>query len=458
MVLWDKIFTPSQRVATPTRVGRIEGEERKSKIGFRLGEKTSAKEGFEKNEDAVLTMPEQGVFGIFDGMGGRQAGEIAARKTCEFVRRETERISDELSVEKLGKKMAQILIEASKAILAMSKADAKLRGMGTTASVVKLVEDANGQRFGVIANVGDSRVYVQHLDGTLEQITLDDGVIREVCEDDEKDARRVQKKLSNYTGEGELDRDERFILENRRFLSQSIGSWEDVEPRIDIVPVKPGERFIIVSDGISDVVPEMMIEDALSGEKDSQTAAEKLIELAENINKTGSVRAKADDKSVLIVEILEKESVISLAERQEEQLWLARVNKEALVPIIDGGLERGWLITGFDKKTGQVIVGKRGKSGILERKIDRDKFEQANSAEQRIAHSRNFDELIQALEFIGELPGSEGVYSAREIISNIGKIRREELSVNSMTRTAGLRQRVRSLLALEEAERLKMQV
>jgi serine/threonine protein phosphatase PrpC len=105
------------------------------------------------NEDAFLCRPDLGLFAVIDGMGGQQAGRHAAELTREALLAAGE--------------PARGLMEASERIRAAAAERPELAGMGCVASALRIAG-----RTGLIAHVGDTRVYLTGSAG-CEQLTRD---------------------------------------------------------------------------------------------------------------------------------------------------------------------------------------------------------------------------------------------------------------------------------------------
>ncbi|MCX5684186.1 MAG: protein phosphatase 2C domain-containing protein [Planctomycetota bacterium] len=126
------------------------------------------------NEDCVLAEPGYGVFVVADGMGGRpggaQASRIAVRAFMDYLRRvNPAQIASPVA-------LRNAVAMANNAIRAVSEADPKMHGMGTTLTAAVLTEEG-----GRIVHVGDSRAYL-FADGQLEQLTEDHTLVSELLD------------------------------------------------------------------------------------------------------------------------------------------------------------------------------------------------------------------------------------------------------------------------------------
>src|SRR5262249_5845057 len=121
----------------------------------------------DSNQDRILVNAQQGVFVVADGMGGEHCGELAAEIAIRSV-------GDWLLVNAGDSAQNRVLNAvqfANQKVWEASQTQAECAGMGTTISVVLLDADTI-----VIANIGDSRVYLFR-DGELQRLTRDDALV-----------------------------------------------------------------------------------------------------------------------------------------------------------------------------------------------------------------------------------------------------------------------------------------
>lgn len=201
----------------------------------------------EKNEDSYLINKELGLFMVADGMGGHAGGEFASNMAVRSVEEMIQKIeanggSLEIEGEHVGKTdyrahIKHSIQEASNRIFVESIKNPSLRGMGTT-SVAMLVR---GGRI-YVANVGDSRCYLIR-DGNIVQLTTDHSIVGEQLRAGmiTQDAAR-EHKLKNI-------------------ITRSVGFQEKVEIDVVIKVPKPGDVYLMCSDGLSNMVDdEQMLE------------------------------------------------------------------------------------------------------------------------------------------------------------------------------------------------------
>jgi protein phosphatase len=120
-----------------------------------------------RNEDAFVVAPP--LFAVADGMGGAQAGEVAARLATAAFREYHE--ADDLAGEK---RVTAIIQEANRRIFERARVDSEVSGMGTTVTAALLEKGRI-----VIGHVGDSRAY-RLRGGRLEQLTDDHSLVADL--------------------------------------------------------------------------------------------------------------------------------------------------------------------------------------------------------------------------------------------------------------------------------------
>lgn len=216
------------------------------------------------NEDALLALAEYGVYVVADGVGGRACGEVAAALCIEAFRE-----AAPLLREKVAAHAAQPDLEARNAVLvAMDEvcqqasrriyetAESEAR-TGMTTTVVAMIF---GSGTGFITHVGDSRGYLIR-NGELRQLTEDHSMVNELVRS------------------GKMSLAEARASRHRHVITRAVGLYPTVQPSLATVDVLPGDRFLLCSDGLSDVVAESVLAEQASG-PELDAAVEDLIESA----------------------------------------------------------------------------------------------------------------------------------------------------------------------------------
>ncbi|HXF57223.1 MAG TPA: Stp1/IreP family PP2C-type Ser/Thr phosphatase [Actinomycetota bacterium] len=227
---------------------------------LRVGARTDIGQLRERNEDAYLVA--EPLFAVADGMGGHRGGNVASALALEVLRGEGTAGVD-------AEALARRLQAANRAIVERGAADPRLAGMGTTVTAA-LVE---GERLHVL-HVGDSRAYLLR-DGALQQLTEDHTLVQRMVR------------------EGRLTPEEAERHPQRSILTRALGVEGEVEPDRVTVSLRPGDRVLLCTDGLTGMVDAARIERVLREEPDPQRAADLLVEEAN--------RAGGDDNITVMV-------------------------------------------------------------------------------------------------------------------------------------------------------------
>src|SRR5919197_5589215 len=200
------------------------------------------------NEDAFFAHAP--VFAVADGMGGAQAGEVASRTVVDCLRRG---LPDGGSPEE---RLAALAEEANGLIHRKAAEDEQRAGMGTTLTAAYVDEDAVS--FG---HVGDSRAYLFR-DGKLQQLTNDHSLVGEMV-------RR-----------GKLTAEQAEEHPQRSSITRALGPEPAVEVDHMTTYARDGDVFLLCSDGLTSMVGDDAIEQALREAPDLRSAGQTLIDAA----------------------------------------------------------------------------------------------------------------------------------------------------------------------------------
>lgn len=301
----SKAAIPLDEIKYPEKAEEVAPAEKLSRARIEIQAKSIASEKHpDRNEDSIFKLPEKNAFGVFDGMGGAAAGDVASRIARDYVEDNLKKIPDGLSLEQTQAFLKKILTEANQKVSDGAAKDSKLAGMGTTASVVKIWEGQSGELKAVIGNVGDSRAYKMSKDGMLEQITLDDNLSTDNTPENE--AREIQAKLNNIVDPSTLSVLERIFYERRNVITQALGS-EFKEARIKVVDISAGDKIIVTCDGIHDNLTDKEIAEVLGKAPNIQKAVEDLVEAARVRSRDKAhPRSKQDDMSAIVAKVSEE--------------------------------------------------------------------------------------------------------------------------------------------------------
>ncbi|MDO5041283.1 MAG: Stp1/IreP family PP2C-type Ser/Thr phosphatase [Peptoniphilus sp.] len=209
----------------------------------------------ENNEDSFIVDEKNLKFFIIaDGMGGHKAGEIASQKAVSILKEDL--MNTEInSEEDLATILVDSVREANEEIYNMSRENLKYRGMGTTLSLIYIFEDSV-----FYINVGDSRIY-----------EIDDREIKQITQDDS---------FVNYLIEiGEISKDEAESHPKKNVLTKALGTSEDLDIEVNKIQFNKENKYLICSDGLSNMISEDRLFSIIKGEK-TEEVGEKLIDEA----------------------------------------------------------------------------------------------------------------------------------------------------------------------------------
>jgi protein phosphatase len=200
------------------------------------------------NEDSVYAGPR--LLAIADGMGGHAAGEVASKIVIGTL----EPLDEDRPIADLIGTLRDTVAEANGALLHAVDDDPDLEGMGTTLTAIRFA----GTRI-VLVHVGDSRAYLMR-GGQLSQITHDDTYVQSLVDS------------------GKLTPEEASHHPRKSVILRAMNG-ADLDPDISIREARKGDRYLLCTDGLSDVVTtDTLLETLASGTP--QGCADRLIELA----------------------------------------------------------------------------------------------------------------------------------------------------------------------------------
>lgn len=220
------------------------------------------------NEDAVLNG--RHIWAVADGMGGHAAGDVASAIVIDVLAELDSR--SPLRPQDLGAAIAH----ANARILQHAAHSPESWGLGTTVAGVALVQVAGADHWAIF-HIGDSRVY-RCQGGQLARATVDHSETEELVM------------------EGQITEEQARTHANRNVITRSVGT--NPAPTLDLwmLPMTPGERFLICSDGLTSEVADGDIAAVVLGPADPTAAAHHLTELA-------LAAGGRDNISVIVVDV-----------------------------------------------------------------------------------------------------------------------------------------------------------
>ncbi|ADJ41879.1 protein phosphatase [Amycolatopsis mediterranei S699] len=200
------------------------------------------------NQDSVYAGPR--LLALADGMGGHAAGEVASKVVIASLAP----LDDDEPRDDLLAQLREAVANGNAAIAELVSQDPDLDGMGTTLTAVLFA----GTRLGLV-HVGDSRAYLLR-GGQFAQITRDDSFVNELLE------------------QGRITPEEAAVHPQRSLLLKALTGHE-VEPSLTVREARSGDRYLICSDGLSGMVSDETLAEAVQI-PDPQQCADRMIELA----------------------------------------------------------------------------------------------------------------------------------------------------------------------------------
>ncbi len=223
------------------------------------------------NEDRLLALPGSGLFLVADGVGGRQAGQVASQTAVDvfseaFAARPGRDVLDLLK---------QAIAQSNRRVYENSMNDPSLEGMATTLAVVAV----DGARV-IIGHVGDSRVY--RFDGQ-----------RLTCETDD------HSEVAEGLRTGELSATTAKHA-NRNVITRALGIEPEVEADFNIIALNERTSLLLCSDGITRHIPDRELEEVLKSGAHPQSICDRLKEIC-------YARGAEDNLTAVVVDFGERE-------------------------------------------------------------------------------------------------------------------------------------------------------
>jgi serine/threonine protein phosphatase PrpC len=238
------------------------------------------------NEDATLAItfapvlqnncqPCLGLYAVADGMGGHASGEVASRTAIEGLARV---IVQRLFLPELGGEVVlpetppavlqEAVQEINQAICQLQESSASDMGTTLTAAVVR-------DKSVLVANVGDSRTYLWH-GGELIQLTADHSLVAQLV------------------AAGAIEPDQIYHHPEKSAIFRSLGHAAEVEVDLFVQTLEAGDRLLLCSDGVWEMLRPDGIEEVLLLEADPQRACDEIV-------RRSNLAGGEDNISVVIV-------------------------------------------------------------------------------------------------------------------------------------------------------------
>jgi protein phosphatase len=252
----------------------------KRKGGLRSGACTSVGQVRENNEDTLfLEASDEHVLAVVaDGMGGAVAGEEASRLAVEAIKSglaslPADDATTKFKTEQVAQKLRTAIRSGNDSIVQRSSTDPDLRGMGTTVTLAFIrYTDA------IIAHVGDSRAYL------ISSYSLPQ--IRQITDD--------HSFVEALVHAGHLTEEQAEDHPMRNVLYRALGQTEELDVDVYHTRLRPGDRIVLCSDGLTRHVKAPEIAQLVLEKEDPKQASEALVAVANE-------RGGEDNISVIVV-------------------------------------------------------------------------------------------------------------------------------------------------------------
>lgn len=219
------------------------------------------------NEDSMFADDAIGLYIVADGVGGHAKGEVASAEAVEqivlWMRGRDSQVAIAAYLADPGERTLRVLRRVVESgvqsacymVFGMAEQDPERKGMSTTISALMVVGE-----IGLIGQVGDSRVYRMR-DGEVGQLTEDHTLI-------------------NYKlKRGLITAEEAAASPGKNVITRAVGHKDYVEVDTLEVDIRPGDRFLLCSDGLHGYVEQLELPELMSCEPLSE-GAQRLIDLA----------------------------------------------------------------------------------------------------------------------------------------------------------------------------------
>jgi protein phosphatase len=235
------------------------------------------------NEDSIAADAAKGLVVLADGMGGYNAGEVASGMATTVITTELQHLLEQTPPYKIeptsgepwaDKLLREQIAKANTSIFQAAQSQPQYSGMGTTLVAAVFYDNRVS-----VAHIGDSRLY--RLRGeAFEQLTRDHSLLQEQIDS------------------GMITPEQAKFSQNKNLVTRALGIDPTVEPEIHCHEVRPGDIYLLCSDGLNDMVTDEDIGMTLQTlSANLRLAAQQLVQMA---NDNGG----RDNVSVILVRVV----------------------------------------------------------------------------------------------------------------------------------------------------------
>jgi PPM family protein phosphatase len=235
----------SGKGAAMDNTGKTEGT-----LAIRYAVKTDVGLQRDANEDSAYAG--ERLLAVADGMGGHAAGEVASAAVIDALKP----LDTQVPAGELLNALDHAVRQASRTLTEMAQADPGLSGMGTTLTALLW----SGSQLGLV-HIGDSRAYLVR-DGKVFQITHDHTMVQTLLDD------------------GKITAEEVASHPQRNLILRALATNLRCEPDLQLREARPGDRYLLCSDGLYDAADAASIASVLCTAANPDEAATELLRLA----------------------------------------------------------------------------------------------------------------------------------------------------------------------------------
>ncbi len=228
------------------------------------------------NEDSFFVSNESALYIVCDGVGGRNAGEIASQMGVDIIRDHMTKARGKSNafigtfdnaLSETTNRLGSAIRLANQVVYEAAKSKPNLQGMGSTV-VAAVYEDGTLS----LAHAGDSRAYLLRKE-KLSQLTDDHSLVNE----------QLRKGL--------ISKEEARLSEIKNVITRALGPEPEIDVELAQHKVQGGDAYLLCSDGLSNMVPDEMILSTMLNSDRIDRACMNLIELAKDNGGTDNITA-----------------------------------------------------------------------------------------------------------------------------------------------------------------------
>jgi PPM family protein phosphatase len=254
------------RVAARTDIGR---EREKNEDNHLVVDLSTA----QRDADKITEVGLRGLaLGVFDGMGGAAAGEVASQMAADIVNESLLKLAPDLTSREFARALRTTVERANDAIFAHGRSHTERKGMGTTCTLVAM----RGTEL-FVGQVGDSRAYILRSE-KLFRITKDQSLLGHLIE--------IGQVVSEHSKNAPAS----------NLILQALGTKSRVKVDLSRVDVRRGDRLLLCSDGLHGHLSDDEMQKICIEFSDAEACAKRLVDLA---NEAGGL----DNITVVVCDI-----------------------------------------------------------------------------------------------------------------------------------------------------------